>query len=660
MSRHEVKAGKSHLDTYAGRPAVDALAELIWNGLDAEADRVEVRLERGSLGNGSPEFVTRLWILDNGHGIEPEAAVERFTLLGDSWKLRLSGRTVNGLRVLHGKHGRGRFFAYSLGHRVTWRTVWEDSHGRKLGYRIRGRRTSINEFEISEPRESDEQTGTEVDIRVEQGRSLSRLLHDEVNTQLCARFAPHLLGNRDIEIVVDGRRLNAERLVACQVDDEPLDELREEDLASHPPPVLRIIEWNEHVRGEMPTLVLCNAGGAALAEFDHKHRQPVRVTGYLLWSGFESTGANLTVVGMVHPAILNAVRDRISVYVNARTRELRGSIVEQLREEGSYPYPTTPSEDAVLKAEQQLYDVALVAARSAFGRTQRERRMTARLMQIAVQSRTAEVNDLMDEVLGLPPDIREMLRDLLRDTTLADIVHAGNEVRERIELIVGLRRLLYGPDMSCQMREVDQLHPLVRGNEWLFGEAWRLARSEVSLTNILREVVPDSVMLEEELLASGGQVVRSDGRGGRVDLLLQRISRGPSGNPERLIVELKRPHLTLGPAALEQVRSYARALERHQGVVTGQWTFWLVGTKFDVDLQSDAKQRDRIWGHVDKKDAYDIFITRWSDLIEAAEQRFQFLQEQLNLEIGQDEAARRLRERHGDLIPPLGRSAEAK
>ena len=653
MSRHEVKAGKSHLDTYAGRPAVDALAELIWNGLDAEADRVEVRLERGSLGNGSPEFVTRLWILDNGHGIEPEAAVERFTFLGDSWKLRLSGRTVNGLRVLHGKHGRGRFFAYSLGHRVTWRTVWGDIDGRKLGYQIKGRRTSINEFEISEPRESDEETGTEVNIRVEQGRTLSRLLNDELNTHLCARFAPHLLGNRDIEIVVDGRRLNAERLVACQVDDETLDDLREEDLAGHPPPVLRIIEWNEHVRGELPTLVLCNAGGAALAEFDHKDRQPVRVTGYVLWSGLEPTGADLMVVSMAHPAILDTVRDRISAYVDARTRELRGSIVEQLREEGAYPYPTIPSDDAVQEAEQQLYDVALVAARSALGRTKRERRMAARLMQIAVQSRTAEINDLMDEVLGLPPDIRDMLRDLLKDTTLADLVLAGNEVRKRIELLVGLRKLLYSRDTARVMLEVSQLQPFVRGNEWLFGEEWRLARSELSLTSVLREVVPDQLVLEEDLLASGGQVLRSDGRGGRVDLLLQRRFTGPSGKPERLIVELKRPSLKLTPKELQQVRSYARALEQHEGVVNGHWTFWLVGTRLDDDLAAEADQTDREWGHVVKRPSYDIFITRWSYLIEAAERRFEFLRNQLNLEIGQDEAAYRLRERHGDLIPPV-------
>ena len=209
------------------------------------------------------------------------------------------------------------------------------------------------------------------------------------------------------------------------------------------------------------------------------------------------------------------------------------------------------------------------------------------------------------------------------------------------------------------MREVDQLYPLVRDHEWLFGEEWRMSRSEISLTNVLREVLPDTVILEPELLAAGGHVVRTDGRSGRVDLLLQRLFRGPSGKSERLVVELKRPSLTLTPEHLEQVRSYARALDRHQGVSKGHWTFWLVGTRFNDDLLGDAEQLDRNWGHVDKRANYDIFITRWSDLIETAERRLEFFREQLKLEINQDDAARRLHERHGDLIPEIPVSPSA-
>jgi hypothetical protein len=39
------------------------------------------------------------------------------------------------------------------------------------------------------------------------------------------------------------------------------------------------------------------------------------------------------------------------------------------------------------------------------------------------------------------------------------------------------------------MREVDQLHPLVRDNVWLFGESWRLSASEAGPTNVLRATI---------------------------------------------------------------------------------------------------------------------------------------------------------------------------
>ncbi|HEV2811477.1 MAG TPA: ATP-binding protein [Acidimicrobiales bacterium] len=203
MGRHDVKAGRSVLERFASQPAVDAVAELIWNALDAEADQVVVRFDRGSLGEGSAEHLTRVRVEDNGHGIEPATAVDRFRSLGDSWKLGLAGRSLNDKRVLHGRHGRGRFFAYSLGHLVTWDTVWEDPEGNRVQFRLEGSRSAINYFSNTEPQSTNRQhTGTTVDIRVEQGKTLSSLLDEDLPIRLSARFAPHLLGNADIEIRV--------------------------------------------------------------------------------------------------------------------------------------------------------------------------------------------------------------------------------------------------------------------------------------------------------------------------------------------------------------------------------------------------------------------------------------------------------------------------
>jgi DNA topoisomerase VI subunit B len=110
---------------YARRNPVAALAELIWNGLDAEADIIDVDIETASLGAGfaAHSYVTRITIYDNGHGISPEIAKEAFSRLGDSWKRRLNGRTLHGIRPLHGSLGRGRLYAYSLGHRAHWTSI---------------------------------------------------------------------------------------------------------------------------------------------------------------------------------------------------------------------------------------------------------------------------------------------------------------------------------------------------------------------------------------------------------------------------------------------------------------------------------------------------------------------------------------------------------
>ena len=48
-------------------------------------------------------------------------------------------------------------------------------------------------------------------------------------------------------------------------------------------------------------------------------------------------------------------------------------------------------------------------------------------------------------------------------SSLGSIVGAGAEkASRRLDLLAALRHVLYSPDVAPEMREVDQLHPLVR------------------------------------------------------------------------------------------------------------------------------------------------------------------------------------------------------
>ena len=87
------------------RKPILALSELIWNGLDADATRVNVDFKHNGLG-GLDEIV----VTDNGDGICYDDALLAFKNLGGSHK-RGAARSKSKRRLLHGKAGRGRFRA---------------------------------------------------------------------------------------------------------------------------------------------------------------------------------------------------------------------------------------------------------------------------------------------------------------------------------------------------------------------------------------------------------------------------------------------------------------------------------------------------------------------------------------------------------------------
>ncbi|HPO30347.1 MAG TPA: ATP-binding protein, partial [Candidatus Hydrogenedentes bacterium] len=88
MKTIRVEVRDDHLETLARTRPMPALAELVWNALDAEATRVTVIFTENTLGG-----IERVEVRDNGHGLSHEEAVAAFGNLGGSWK-RMSRRSA--------------------------------------------------------------------------------------------------------------------------------------------------------------------------------------------------------------------------------------------------------------------------------------------------------------------------------------------------------------------------------------------------------------------------------------------------------------------------------------------------------------------------------------------------------------------------------------
>ena len=102
MQTLEVKVEQDHVESLAkvSNPII-AIEELIWNGLDADATKVNVRVVVNKMGG-----LSSIMVSDNGNGIKRSECEHAFGSIGGSVKKGL--HVTPGGRIPHGKYGKGR------------------------------------------------------------------------------------------------------------------------------------------------------------------------------------------------------------------------------------------------------------------------------------------------------------------------------------------------------------------------------------------------------------------------------------------------------------------------------------------------------------------------------------------------------------------------
>jgi len=119
----EIDVKDDHLEEITKASGGNAIEELIWNALDADATQIDVCYNESMVGGYISVIIT-----DNGHGLKYEEVRNKLWNLGGSTK-KNTLKTNQG-RLYHGKHGKGRFKAFSLGDRITFSTCYLREHER--------------------------------------------------------------------------------------------------------------------------------------------------------------------------------------------------------------------------------------------------------------------------------------------------------------------------------------------------------------------------------------------------------------------------------------------------------------------------------------------------------------------------------------------------
>jgi hypothetical protein len=603
-----------------------AVAELIWNSLDAEADTVDVVITQTPMG-----AVEAVRVVDNGHGMTNNDALQDFRKLGGSWK-RGRKRSKNNLRMLHGQKGQGRFRAFALGLNAEWSSVGEGMNG--LERTVISGSLMDSEFTISDPeRLATGSPGTIVTITGARDTS-GALLGPDARHWLIIRLAAYLATYPQITITYNRQPLDLDSILNRTVE-VPLDPSLG---GHHGAPVVRIMEWVPEIVSHRSSLILCDENGIALHEItDAISTGGMKLTAYLTWAGFADHGNQLLLSEMGHRTlspIISAARQALTKYVGDRLLEERQVIIQQWKARKVYPYDKAPS-TAAERRERQVFDVVAATAAGAVPDDPRAAKLSLRLLKEALEQSPGALHRVLQEVLDLTMEQVADFDRLLRTTSLPAVIAATNQVTDRLIFLDDLSRLLFNADSRKAVRERDQLHEiLANGRTWVFGEEYALVASDKTLTKVLDAHLKE-LGDDRPVMGPVSDVGGSTGR--RVDLMLSRAVKGATGR-RHLVVELKRPSVVLGQTELGQITNYAIAVARDPAFRAPDvtWDFWLVGDDYDGYIDEMVHQDTRPIGVASQRHPYTVRVRRWAEIIEENRQRLHFYRERLNYQAEND------------------------
>lgn len=658
MKRITIQVQSDHLEREAAtRSPTQAIAELVWNALDADATDVRIELTYNSL-----DGLESIRVRDNGHGIDYSDAATCFQKLGGSWK-KGRRRSKTKRRLLHGNAGKGRFKALALGDAATWTTRFKEN-GTVKEYQIKVERPELNTFELADPVPSDQKaTGTVVEIT---GITKTfRSLEDTSNavSDLVGRVALYLRQYPEVRIYFAGKSVDPVAAEECSRDyplELALDDGRKVDAN------LTVIEWS------IPTeraLYLCDAAGFTLAEVPPGVQAPGRVFTAYLKSEFvrELDEREAFVLGALDPdlqRLIDAAKMALKDHFRQRSAELATSVVEAWKAENIYPFEGEPK-NLIETTERQVFDVVALQVNEYlpdFAKTDvKSKRFSFRLLKQAIEGSPQDVQKIIQEVLDLPEDQQADLAALLEKTTLSAIIDASKEVADRLDFVKGLELLLFDPASRDQLLERSQLHRILEQHTWLFGEQFTLSNSDDGLKKVLDKHLE---LLGREQ-ADDSPVVPPDGERAIIDLMLSR--RIPQSRPdqrEHLVIELKRPNQPINTRIKSQIENYALTVandERFRNTDT-RWVFWVVGNKVDDNVQKLAAQRNRPIGllYDDEDSRISVWVKSWGQIIEECRGRLQFFQEHLQYSADDESALTTLRRLHEKYLPEVFRTKESE
>lgn len=580
---------KKHFRSF--EPA-NALFELVWNGFDAGAKSIKVVTNFNELGG-----LESVEVLDDGDGIDVKNLKNSFEKFNESTKKDDDDK--------HGSHGKGRLAFHKLCASASWYT-------KRNGYnaKIVINSSAIRKYEGLYLEESEQhellryfESGTCVALDGFENNFLPE--KNKLIDEFSREFGWYLAINADCKIEIDGSYV----YIPSHEMHEAVVVIDEVDFR------IKVIRWDEKPGSEKSYNYLVGGKNKIISKELSKANNKVSfytsayaISEWLLSydkEALEMDPVNVNSRKIVRNLFRRMTEVQREIYKDYLRRYVDQEIV-RFEENGYFPsYSGMDASYASWRKENTKTVVKniYIADPQVFNRlASKPAQILIRLLDaILVSNENDALFDVLDGVLDLSNENVERLAKQLKLSTLENIISTIEILQRRQQAIHQIREIM--DHRFSEVLETPDLQKIIENNTWLFGPQYVILGAEedtfTAIAKNLRDEVKNIDVISNEDIDSGLTV---EGVNRQVDLFLARKipTFDSNGSPlyKCVIVEIKRPGISLNKKHLQQVDDYCEILAKHPSFCSSKMVFEviLIGRKISKDDYQIRQRMDSLKG----------------------------------------------------------------
>lgn len=265
------------------------------------------------------------------------------------------------------------------------------------------------------------------------------------------------------------------------------------------------------------------------------------------------------------------------------------------------------------------------------------------LDKLLVSKENDAIFDVLDDVLDLSDTQVNLLAKQLKSTTLENIISTIEVLQKRDLAVVKLKELMDNHYES--ILETPDLQKIIEANTWLFGSQYEiLGAEEDTFTKIAQKLRTEIKGINEigldDLDSDDHTEVVIEGLNRQVDLFLARknYTFDALGKPiyKCVIVEIKKPSISLNKKHLQQLTDYAEIIAKHPSFNSAKLVFELIliGRKiskddFSIKAQLQSNKDKGELGLVLQTEKIKCYVKDWYTIFDEFKLSNNFLLENL-------------------------------